>query len=569
MRKIILFICLACMLLTMAVGAQAVTGAKSVSSFATVSSDGSCQITLTATIHLDQPVEGLLFPLPGDAENITVNGSRAKSRLENGLHQVDVSAIIGKMAGDFTLTFSYTLPDLVTTNSAGRMQLQLPLLAGFAYPVQALEFSVTLPGQVTAKPAFSSGYHQANIEKDIYCTYNANTIRGFAQVELKDHETLGMTLLVSEDMFPQTWTVAPDYQTVSWLSFACLLLALIYWLLFLRNWPSWPFIQTAAPDGYSAGELGSVLHLRGGDLNMMVFSWAELGYLLIRMEPGGNVLLHRQMQMGNERSAFEQRCFKTLFGGRNAVNATSRRYGEVYRTVEKMKPNLSDLVHPKSGNLVVFRILAALAGMFSGVSVAMRLSEGSAIRWLLVAAFGVCALISAWCMQQWARYLFAARRERLWFALFVAGVWIGLSIFAGNLAVGIGMTLGQLAAGGLLAIGGRRTPAGRRAMGQALGLRRYMATLDPEKLRQICKHNPNYFHQMMPYAMALGVDKTFARRFGKQNVGQCPYITVGAESTMRAEQWWGLMRRVLAGMNTKPEQTKMEKFLSFLKNIRA
>ena len=31
----------------------------------------------------------------------------------------------------------------------------------------AMEFTVTLPGEITAKPAFSSGYHQANIEKDI------------------------------------------------------------------------------------------------------------------------------------------------------------------------------------------------------------------------------------------------------------------------------------------------------------------------------------------------------------------------------------------------------------------
>jgi len=73
---------------------------------------------------------------------------------------------------------------------------------------------------------------------------------------------------------------------------------------------------------------------------------------------------------------------------------------------------------------------------------------------------------------------------------------------------------------------------------------------------------------MMPYAMALGVDKAFAGRFGKMNVGQCPYISVGTESTMRAEQWHGLMRRVLAGMNTKPEQTRTERVLSFLKRIR-
>ena len=266
MRKMIVFVTLLCLLCTLAVGVNAATAAKSISSYATVSSDGSCQITLTANIHLDSPVDDLTFPLPGNAGNITINGVRARSKMDNGLRQVDVSKVVGKAAGDFTLTFTYSLPDLVKTNEAGLLELQLPLLSGFPYPVQALEFSVTLPGEVTAKPAFSSGYHQANIEKDIYCTTSGATVTGIAQVELKDHEMLKMSLTVSEDMFPQTRIQPPDFQTVNMVATAFFLLALLYWALFLRNLPAWPHIQPESPDGYSAGELGSVLHLRGGDL---------------------------------------------------------------------------------------------------------------------------------------------------------------------------------------------------------------------------------------------------------------------------------------------------------------
>jgi len=567
-RKIILFLCLVCMTVTLAVGADAATAAKSVSGYATVAADGSCQITLTANIHLDQPVAELQFPLPGEARDITVNGSRVKNQLENGLRQVDISAIIGKMAGDFSLTFTYTLPEVVATNSAGLLQLRLPLLSGFAYPVQALEFSVTLPGPVQAKPAFSSGYHQANIEKDIYYTTEGATVRGVAQVELKDHETLEMTLLVPEDMFQKNWVVTTDFSLVNILGAVCAVLAVAYWLLFLRNPPVWPVKQTVSPDGYGAGELGSVLHLKGGELNMMVFSWAERGYLLICMEPSGKVQLHRHMEMGNECSAFEQKCFRLLFGGRSTLYTGSRRYGAAYRAVEKLKPNMGELVHRRSGNLSVFRGLAALAGMFGGVALGMGLSEGAALRPLLIAVLGGVALFSGWYMQQWARFLMAPRRERLWVALVFGGLWIGVGILAGIPSAGIGIALGQLLAGLLLAIGGRRTPAGRQAMAQALGLRWYLKTVSPEQLRQICQNNPDYFHQMMPYAMALGVDKAFAGRFGKMNVGQCPYISVGTESTMRAEQWHGLMRRVLAGMNTKPEQTRTERVLSFLKRIR-
>ena len=568
MRKMIVFITLLCLVCTLAVGVNAATAAKSISSYATVSSDGSCQITLTANIHLDSPVDDLTFPLPENAGNITINGVRARSKIENGLRQVDVSKVVGKAAGDFTLTFTYSLPDLVKTNEAGLLELQLPLLSGFPYPVQALEFSVTLPGEVTAKPAFSSGYHQANIEKDIYCTTSGATVTGIAQVELKDHETLKMSLTVSEDMFPQTRIKPPDFQTVNMVALAFFLLALLYWALFLRNLPAWPHIQPESPDGYSAGELGSVLHLRGGDLHMMVFSWAQLGYLLIRLQPDGSVMLCRQMEMGNERSSFEQRCFKLLFGRRSAVNASSRRYGAVYRAVEKLRPNLSALMHPKSGNLHVFRGLAAVTGLLCGVSVGVSLSEGAALQWLLIIALGGAGLLSGYRIQLWAGYLFTSRRRPLWIAVALSIVWLALSVLAGQLATGIGMVLSQLFAGVLAAIGGRRTLAGRQAMGQALGLRRYLKSVPTEQLRMITQNNPEYFHQMMPYAMALGVDKAFAKQFGKLPIGQCPYISVGADSTMRAAQWRSMMRRILGKMNTLPEQTRSEKFLALLESLR-
>lgn len=567
MRKIFAFLTLMCLLCTLAVGANA-AAAKNISAYATVTSDGSCQITLTATIHLDKAESGLRFPLPRNAGNITVNGTRARSRVDGDLRQVNLSGVIGKVAGDFTLTFTYTLSDLVVTNEAGLLELQLPLLSGFAYPVQALEFSVTLPGQVTAKPAFSSGYHQANIEKDIYCTTSGAMITGTAQTELKDHETLVMTLLVTEEMFPQTHIVPPNFETANTLTLVFSLLALLYWALFLRNLPSWPFAQSAPPEGYSAGELGSVLHLQGGNLNMMVIFWAGLGYLHIRMDPDGSVLLCRQMDMGNERSAFEQRCFKLLFGKRSAVNASSRRYGAVYCAVEKLRPNLGDLIHPKSGNLHVYRGLAALAGLFGGVSVGLGLSEGAAIQWLLVILFGGAALVSSWYIQLWAQNLFAPQRKKLWAALALVGGWLLLSALAGQFSSGLAMVAGQLVAGFLAALGGRRTQAGRQAMGQTLGLRRYLKTVSPAQLEHICRSNPEYFHQMLPYAMALGVDKSFARAFGKMIIGQCPYLSIGTDSTMRAEQWRGLMRRLLGKMNTLPEQTRLEKLILFLESFR-
>jgi len=68
--------------------------------------------------------------------------------------------------------------------------------------------------------------------------------------------------------------------------------------------------------------------------------------------------------------------------------------------------------------------------------------------------------------------------------------------------------------------------------------------------------------------MALGADQAFARSFGKERVGQCPYISDGTNIEMRAGQWRGIMRRILEKMNTLPEQTRTEKLFAFLERLR-
>ena len=99
-------------------------------------------------------------------------------------------------------------------------------------------------------------------------------------------------------------------------------------------------------------------------------------------------------------------------------------------------------------------------------------------------------------------------------------------------------------------------------------MRRYFSTVSSQDQRQISQSNPDYFHQMMPMAMALGADKAFARSFGKEIVGQCPYIFDGINVEMRAGQWRTQIRKVLERMNTLPEQTKTEKVIAFVESLR-
>ncbi len=550
MRRLLVFILLLCLSCGLFAGVQAASAAENVQSFVTVSGDGSCQVTMTVALHLDQPADELKFPLPENATNITLNGKRVRGRVENGVRQIDLSSIAGKTAGNFTFTLVFSVTDLVAEKD-GQMELQLPILSGFAYPVQALTFSITLPGEITEKPAFISGYHQASIENDLSVTTDRNTISGQTLTELKDHETLLLKLPTEATMFPGIHKFSPTSGLFYIIIALLVLLAVAYWVIFLRNFPHFPKARSVPPDGFGAGELGSVLFLQGGNLNMMVLAWAELGYLQIERKHNGKVILYHRMDMGNERSGYEQRWFKLLFAGRTCVTASTRRYADLCRKVASARPNLNSLMHPKSGNLTVFRVLGAAIGGVLGALIASQMSQNAVLAWFLMILFGTLAALSGWYIQPWITYLFSSEKRRLWPVLIVGILWLLVAQLTGVLSTGLLFVLSQLVVGVFAAFGGRRTPDGKQAQNEVLALRRYLVSVPPEQLRLICQNNPDYFHQMSVYAIALGVHKRFSKRFGKLPMTPCPYLDGGPKNITYAYQWCDIMERVLTGMSTQ------------------
>lgn len=60
-------------------------------------------------------------------------------------------------------------------------------------------------------------------------------------------------------------------------------------------------------------------------------------------------------------------------------------------------------------------------------------------------------------------------------------------------------------------LAGRRSEEGRQTLAALLGLRRYLCTVDRKQLHRILRQNPGYYYDMAPYALALWIDRQFAR----------------------------------------------------------
>ena len=552
-----------CVVFGLALTARADNAATSIQIYVSINEDGEADVTMTVRLRIDAPVDSLYFPLPRNAEDIELNGDGVNSSRESNSVQVRLGGDVTKYMGDHVLTFKYKIPDVVRKDAqvkGDKLLLELPLLSGFEYPVGSVSLTVILPEQIEGRPTFKSTYHPDDIDKVLSHTVDNNIITGLITQQLKDHETLTMTMVVPESMFDgvSTYLRVGNPEVIPMLVLG--LAALVYWIIFLRGAPLLRERRNSPPEGITAGDLGSRLTMAGTDLTAMVFSWAQMGYILIQLDDRGRVWLHKKMDMGNERNPFEVKIFKTLFGRRDIVDGCGARYAAVARKLNKLNPARKIMMSPKCGNVRFFRILMCAMQLVCGVCYAMNFTGKLGFQIILVPVLAVLGAVMGWLTQEGMYRLHLRFRVSVIVSLAVSVAWLGLGLWCGQWLIGLIVTLVQLLAGLMIAYGGRRSELGRQNATQILGLRHYFKTVDRADLKRIQDNDPEYFYNLLPYAMALGVDMAFARRFGSQKMGSCPYFICGVTNKLTAEEWTRFFRETASILDERWRRMEMEQY---------
>ena len=568
------FALLACVVILagcLCIPVSAESAASSVNLMCTVNSDGDCLATMTVNLRLEAAVEKLYFPLPLNVKNITLNGSPVSTSRDSAATLVDISKLSRDYVGELALRFEYTLPEAVqitkinegTKSQDWVLQLAIPLLSGFDYPVESLTFTITMPpGKMTHRPTLTSIYRQTSIESDIPFQVAGSQIIGSTKTVMNDHEGVTLTMIVPEEMFPTVSTYVREGNPELPYIIAFAVLAFVYWILTLRTWPIIRTQTTTPPEGITAGELGCRLTLCGGDLTMMVFSWAQLGYLYISISEEGRVLLHKRMDMGNERSQFENNIYKMLFGARRVVDATGYTYAKLVRKVQKIVPQERSMYRRNSGNVRIFRGLACVSQVLCGVCVAMNMTGVLPLAILLSIILVPFSMVTAWLIQDIAYRTHLRGKVPVLIGFVCILLWIILGLLCGQVWIPLGCVFGQFLYGYLAGYGGRRSDLGRHDAGQVLGLRRHVKRLPRNEISRYLRNDPDYYFNYAPYALAMGVINPYSRAFGKRKIDQCPYLVTRVIGKRTADEWGHILADVADAMDRKSRQMQIEKWFA-------
>ena len=558
MRRIIALVLCLFILTTTVSASNGVTTAVSTGS---VTSSGTCQITLTATVRLDSPDGSLVFPLGTDISGVSLNGGSAGLTKENGITCVKLNHLRNQ-TGAFPITIQYTVNSIVTTDeNTGIQTITVPLLYGFEYPVEQLSFSVSLPGEFDEAPVFLSGYHEQDIERSITYSISGVTITGTVDIPLKDRETLFMTLQAPDGMFPRSQAAGGSLVFDVWAMGICAFLALVYWFATMAHLPSWPTYRSTPPDGVCAGMVGSYLTRRPADLTMMVIHWAQLGYLIIQLDDNGRVILHKKMNMGNERSNFEQRCFRNLFGKKQMADATGYRYARLYESTAIASRRFSAGFRKDSGNPLLLRILSAGVGVFAGIAMGDLVSTSPAWRIIWMILLSTLTTAASWQLQKGMFCLRQPDRQDLIYGIILSAAVLGAGIVITNAlpyaAIGI---IWSALAGIMGAWGGKRSENGTRICSDLNGLRRYMKKVTRTELLRILRSNPDYYYELIPFAYAMGVDRRFSNQFESLRIPACNWLVTGMAPPRTPAEWIPLLREAVEAMDELSRRPFWEKY---------
>lgn len=551
-RRLLLFVLV---LLVLTVPARA-AGVESWNVTATVAPDGETMLSVSLVIRLDSPTNRLVFPLGEGAGNLTVNGVSCRVVKFGGIPSAVLESDAG-FSGTLRFDMTYTLNCCLDRQET--WNLVLPLVCeGMGYTVNQVDFQITFPGAVTGVPTFESGYMGADVDNYITCNVQDNVLTGRLSAALRDHEFLTLSIETDPEQFPRVGVAGSSQVWSLTVAVVLLILALVYWGIFLWWKPLLAPAQPQTPPGVNPGLVNCHLLGRRPDFSLMILSWAQAGYLSVFLERDQTVTLYKRMDMGNERSAYECHIFKTLFGRRQEVETCSRSFEALRDRVQTNGPKLGKL-YRRSGNPMVLRLLGMLSGAFFWVAMADGLVPAGGGRWFPMVLLALAGLAASGMIQTGLVSLLSRDSQPGLYALGASLLTLIMGIASGRMGLAVLVVLIQTVLGLAVLFGGRRSQQGRESVQSLLGLRKYLRRMDAKRVNRMMTTDPGYYYSMSTWALALGVDRVLARRFSRVSLPESPWLYTELPVEGGSTGWYKLLRRTASLLQGKfPRQKETD-----------
>lgn len=413
--------------------------------------------------------------------------------------------------------------------------------------IHRASFNVRLPKPFNAEDVnCTSGPYGSTDNTNVTWKVDGQQITGQLIRSLGPYEGLTLALPLPEGYWVNAKKHLPPLSELL-TSYPLYVLAIVFcgllWNAKGRDNKIFPTIEFEAPDSLNPAELGYVVDgtADSKDITSLIVYWAQKGHLLIDTNEDNKkegLKLIRQKELGTDARDWEQKLFKDLFRlGKDGVVTTKELTNKFYTRIGEAQHSLktsftsnpqrrifdtkSDMV--KIGGLQIYlRFIMGIVAFLPMFFISFETTR-------LIGEAGPLVIF----------FLFMSM-----FIMFGAGIAVksistkGVSKKA-EFGVGVGMSLilslvlgfisiyvaeipaikffaaliSSLVAAMFIALMSKRTAYGDELLAKILGFRTFIEKAEKEKLERMFESDPQYFYNILPWAMVMGLSSKWASHF--------------------------------------------------------
>lgn len=516
-----------------------------------VRSDNSYYITETIDVSFSELRHGIIRSLPLK----TYNGQNAAvSKVKVAGHKHSTSRASGYLdikigdpnkyassAEQYVISYVYTIGE----DGFSDMDELYWNLIGTEWDcyIHNVTFSIAMPTAFDIGGLnFTYGKYGSVQNENVSWSVQGNTIAGSLSGSLAPYEALTVALPLPQGYFADAQPIKGDNSLLvqyGWIGSGIAIAAgIAFWLGLGRKKRNFPTVEFYPPAGVTSADVGYLIDGRVDpyDITSLIIYWADRGYLTITEQivkkgfrEKKSYLLTRLSDPPPEAKEYERYMFKAMFqlGNGNQVD-TEQLTNRFYTTVESVKKSVRSgyessqetRIFEKSNT--VCRWLLRFIGIIVPLPIINIImaneteSQGLALLGQS-ALLSLVFMISLFVLAHMIVNIKVSAKGQA-FTAFVFSMILCAILIYGAYALGL-IPFGILAAAGvfslgiLASLGKRRTKLGDWYQERLIGLKEFIKATEKDRIKLLVDENPQYFYNILPYAMVLGVTNKWAKNF--------------------------------------------------------
>lgn len=519
-----------------------------------VQSDNSYEIKETINIEFLEQRHGIIrsIPLktyrgaPAGITDVKVSGHKYSTVKESGYLNIKIGdeKVNADKEEKYIISYTYAIGD---DGLRDMDELYFNLIGtDWDCPISNITFTIKMPSRFDDdKLNFTYGKKGSTENDAVSYIIEGRTITGKLNGSLCRNEALTIALPLPQGYFEDAKPINDGFiYRFGWmLSVLAGIVGILIWISMGKKKESFPTVEFYPPQGTTSADVGFLIDGRVDpfDITSLIIYWADKGYLSIGeyntkklFGTKKSFLLTKLREMDDEAKPYERKMFSEMFLYGNGTQVyTEELSNRFYRTTDEIKYYIKDdfegdpetRIFDKKNRLcqwLLWFMMVLTVFPLLVVCVDRVLNADSTVQSLIISLiFSVLITASLYAIiyniKNWKGIPKKVRLKQVFIAFMFTLFSIGISLY---LAIESGIFVYMIiaiACAIILAVLScrckRRTSIGTWYEERLVGFREFLKATELDRIKLLVNDNPQYFYNVLPFAMVLGVTDKWAKNF--------------------------------------------------------